>query len=87
MDTDSVCSYFLVFMGCPIVATCGSTLLEGGLNLIRYTAVASEEAASSVSITVSMFLYAAIVGPIVEELIYRGFVLRSFEKYGKKQQY
>ena len=30
-----------------------------------------------------LFLYASVVGPIVEELIYRGFVLRSFQKYGK----
>ena len=30
-----------------------------------------------------MFLYAGIVGPIIEELVYRGLVLKSLEKYGK----
>lgn len=30
-----------------------------------------------------MMIYAGFVGPIVEELVYRGFLLRQFEKYGK----
>lgn len=31
----------------------------------------------------AMILYSGIIGPVVEELIYRGFILRSLQKYGK----
>ncbi len=30
-----------------------------------------------------MLLYVGIIGPIVEELVYRGFVMRALEKHGK----
>ena len=30
-----------------------------------------------------MFLYASIIGPIAEELIWRGFLFRALHKYGK----
>lgn len=72
-----------VFMGGQIVFSVVYELMEAGLNLIGYTAVASMESASSTSETISMFLYAGIVAPIVEEVVYRGFVMKSLEKYGK----
>lgn len=72
-----------VFMGGQIVFSVVYELMEAGLNLIGYTAVASMESASSTSETISMFLYTGIVAPIVEEVVYRGFVMKSFEKYGK----
>ncbi len=72
-----------VFMGGQIVFSGAYELLEAGLNLIGYTAEASMEAASSASETVSMFLYAGIVAPIAEEVVYRGFVMKSLEKYGR----
>lgn len=72
-----------VFMGSQLLFNIVGELLEGGLNLIGYSAMKDLESASSASSTVSMFIYASIVGPIVEELVYRGFVLRSFQKYGK----
>ena len=34
--------------------------------------------------TISMLIYSCIIGPIFEEFVYRGAVLRSLEKYGKK---
>lgn len=74
---------FCVFMGNQILFNILGNFLESGLNLIGYSAVESMETASSVSTTVSMFIYASVVAPIVEEVVYRGFVLRSFQKYGK----
>ena len=41
------------------------------------------ESATAGSTSVSMFLYASFLGPITEEIVFRGFVLRSLEKYGK----
>lgn len=34
--------------------------------------------------TFSMFLYSAILGPLAEEVLFRGYVLRSLRPYGKK---
>lgn len=42
------------------------------------------ESVSGSSDTVSMFLYASIVAPISEELIFRGYVQRSLERFGRK---
>ena len=32
---------------------------------------------------IMMMIYAGFVGPVVEELVFRGFLMRRFEKYGK----
>ncbi len=72
-----------VFFGGQLVFQFTDILLEGGLNLIGYTAESSVESATARSETISMFIYAGIVAPIAEELIYRGFVMRSLEKHGK----
>lgn len=72
-----------VFLGIQLVSTVGWILMEKGFHLFGYSAMNSMEIASSTGETVSMFLYASIIGPIAEELVYRGFVLRSFQKYGK----
>lgn len=58
------------------------SLMEAGLNAFGYTAMGSIESATGSSNTISMFLYASFVGPIVEELVYRGFVMQSLRKYG-----
>lgn len=72
-----------IFMMGQLVFSFGGELLEKFLNLFGYSALESIESASQVSQTWSLFIYSSFVGPIVEEIIYRGFVLRSFEKYGK----
>lgn len=72
-----------VFLAGQFVFSTLGELMEKGANLFGYSMVGSLESASSVSTTVTMFLYASFLGPIVEELVYRGFVLRSFMKYGK----
>ncbi len=71
-----------VFFGTQLIFQGVYYLMEAGLNLIGYTAVASMEMATSDSSTLSMFLYAGIIGPIVEELIFRGLVFRTLEKHG-----
>ncbi len=77
------CGIACVFFGCQLVFTGVYELLEGGLNLIGFTAESSMEMATSGSMTASMFIYAVIVAPIVEELVYRGFVMRNLTKYSK----
>jgi membrane protease YdiL (CAAX protease family) len=42
------------------------------------------ESVSGSSDTVSMFLYASILAPVWEELLFRGYVLRALRPYGKR---
>ena len=73
-----------VFLGCQVAASVYSALLEAVLNLMGLSALAALEAATVTADTFSMFLYASIVAPIAEELIFRGFLQRSLMPYGKK---
>lgn len=72
-----------VFMGIQIPIVLLDGVIETILNQFGLTAAAGLEMATGGSTTISMFLYAAFGAPIVEEVIYRGFVMRSLEKYGK----
>ncbi len=44
---------------------------------------AANEVATSHSVSSSMMLYSIIIAPIIEELVYRGVLLRTLETYGK----
>lgn len=56
---------------------------EAAANQMGYSFMSSIEAATGTSKTLSMFLYAGIFGPVIEEIIYRGFLMKSLQKYGK----
>lgn len=72
-----------VFMGIQLPTVLLNMAVEAGLNQFGLTAEGGMETAASQSLTVSMFVYSGLIGPIAEELIYRGFVMRALEKYGK----
>lgn len=72
-----------VFFGGQLVFSLGYELMEAGLNLVGFSAESAMEMATGSSKTLSMFLYAGIIGPIAEELVYRGFLMRHLEKHGK----
>ena len=57
--------------------------LETFANLFGKTIVAPFSTETDAISTVSMFLYACILGPIAEELVFRGFLMRGLEKRGK----
>lgn len=58
-------------------------LIEQDLNVFGLSTAFGLELATGNQTTVSMFLYAGIIGPVAEELIFRGFLLRRMEKHGK----
>lgn len=72
-----------VFLGGQLVFQLAYYLMEALLNLIGITAQTQMETATAGSETLSMFLYAGIIGPIAEELVFRGFAMRCLEKHGK----
>jgi len=58
--------------------------LEWLLNQMGLSATAALEMATINTDTVSMFLYVAFLGPIAEELLFRGLLLRMLRPHGKQ---
>jgi len=58
--------------------------LELFMNLFDKSILETLESVSGSSDTFSMFLYASIVAPITEELIFRGYIQGALSRYGKK---
>lgn len=75
--------FLCCFMAIQMIFSVVSNLFEMLFNLFGYTLSAQIDAATSTSTTFSMFLYGSLLGPIMEELVFRGALLRSLEKYGK----
>lgn len=73
-----------VFMSVQLVFSLLQMLVEWLLNLMGLSATAALEMATVQTNTVSMFLYAGFLGPIAEELLFRGLLLRSLECRGKR---
>jgi membrane protease YdiL (CAAX protease family) len=73
-----------VFMSVQLVFSLMQMLVEWLLNQIGLSAMAALEMATIDTNTVSMFLYAGFLGPIAEELLFRGLLLRTTENYGKR---
>lgn len=82
MTMKSFLKLLTVFMSVQIIFSLSSTGIEACLNQLGFSILGEIESASSNSGTVSMLLYASFIGPISEEIIFRGFVMRGFQKYG-----
>lgn len=73
-----------VFMGVQLIFSFFSLLLTWGLGALGYHGMEQlEEIAQANSSTLSMFLYVGIIGPITEEIVYRGFILQGLSRFGK----
>ena len=73
-----------VFMSVQLVFSLMQLLVEWLLNQIGLSAMVALEMATIDTNTVSMFLYAGFLGPIAEELLFRGLLLRNLQSYGKR---
>lgn len=80
----------IVIIGFVILSSLNNILgvfangLECGLNAIGLSASSALNNLKDLDkLTIPMVMYACIIGPVFEEFIYRGAVLRSFEKYGR----
>lgn len=71
-------------IGAQMVNTAWITMLETVMNLFGRSVLEDLEAVSGATDTFSMFLYASIVAPIGEELLFRGYLLRALRPYGKR---
>lgn len=73
-----------VFLSAQFIFQLVVNLTEWLLNLMGLSAMAAIEMASVTGTTFSMYLYACILGPISEELLFRGLVLRTVRPWGKQ---
>lgn len=73
-----------VFLSAQMILQLIVPLVELLFNLLGLSATAALEAASISTTGVSMFLYVAILGPVAEELLCRGLVLRMLQPCGKQ---
>ncbi len=60
-----------------------ATIEELILNLFGLSVMEAMELATGFSDTYSMFLYSCLFAPVVEEIVFRGLVMRGLEKYGR----
>lgn len=71
-------------VGAQLVNSLWVGILEVILNAFGRSTVPMLENVSGASDTVSMFLYAGLLAPIAEEVLFRGLVLRSLKPFGKR---
>lgn len=83
MNVKAFVMCLIVLMSVQIPISLLDALIEVGLNAIGLTGELGMEMATAGSTTVTMFLYVSFGAPIAEELVFRGFILKSLEKYGK----
>lgn len=67
-----------------VLTTFLSDIMEWAVNLFGYSLQESIDAATTPNHSSSMILYAWFAGPVIEELLFRGAVLRTLLPYGEK---
>ncbi len=71
-------------MGSQMVNSLWLSALEGIYQVFGKSLMPMLEAVSGSSDTLSMFLYASVLAPIAEEVLFRGYILRTLEPYGRR---
>ncbi len=71
-------------MGAQMVSSLWITLLELIMNAFGKSVMPMLETVAGDSDTFSMFLYASILAPVWEEVLFRGYVLRTLRPFGKR---
>ena len=84
MNAGQFFSILCVFLGAQSVYQIMASSMELFLNSYGFSMMEGLEAMEPDMNSFSMFLYAGIAAPIVEEIIFRGFIQRSLLPYGKK---
>lgn len=84
MTAKAFFAILVVFLGCQMAATIGSTILEMILNRFGLSIVETMEQASPTVNTLSLFLYMAVWAPFSEEILFRGVIQRLMLPHGKK---
>ena len=74
---------WVCFLGLTqIIFSYNSTLIEMLLNFFHLSDQNQEENATGANETLSMFIYGSFLAPFGEEILFRGFLLQNFKRYG-----
>ena len=73
----------VLLLGCQFVFNQVANIFEVALNVIGFSAKKEVELATVGHHSIMYFLYAAFMGPLVEELVMRGGIAYRLQKYGK----
>lgn len=84
MHTGAFFRILCVFMGGQFLSQMMLSTTELILNLFDLTILAGLEALTVDPDNFSMFLYAGILAPVAEEILFRGLILRSLMPFGKR---
>lgn len=84
MSVGAFAALVCLCMAAQLVNSLWITGLELVMNQFDRSVSQILESVSGQSDTFSMFLYASILAPLSEELIFRGYILQSLRPYGKK---
>lgn len=84
MGTGDFFGLLCVFVCGQLVFQLAAIVLEMLLNLLGLSAMEAIESAAIDADSFSMYLYAGLLAPIVEELLFRGLILRTLMPFGKK---
>ncbi len=71
-------------MGAQMLSTFWISGLELVMNLFGRSLMPLLQSVAGESSSLSMFLYASVLAPISEEILFRGYILRSLRPYGKR---
>jgi len=84
MTGKSFASLLCIFISGQLGFQILAVLEEMLLNLFGLSVLESMQMASAGADSMSMFLYMGLAAPIVEEIVFRGVLLRGLEPYGKR---
>lgn len=84
MKAGALFSCVSIMIGIQLIASLLSSLLELLLNQLGLSMMGILESASGQTNSLSMFIYASICAPVAEEILFRGYVQRTLQPYGKK---
>jgi len=82
MKITTLMMLIVVLMGVQIPFMLIDPCVEWMFNLFGLTIQDAIDSATAGSKTLSMFLYASFIGPIVEEIVYRGFAMHGLQRAG-----
>ena len=83
MSLKQVAIIIVLLLGCQFVFNQVANIFEVALNVIGFSAKKEVELATVGHHSIMYFLYAAFMGPLVEELVMRGGIAYRLQKYGK----
>ena len=83
LSLKQVAIIIILLLGCQFVFNQVANIFEVALNVIGFSAKKEVELATVGHRSSMYFLYAAFMGPLVEELVMRGGIAYRLQKYGK----